>query len=613
MLGFARLRALRPDPWLVVGAIAVYLVFGAPVLASGTPSLAGYLALPDTGHQLALAQLLADRGPDWPSLQMGSTHDGVAPYFLGHYPIAAQALLGVTAPLGIIDLAWLYQPLLSFAALLLFLGLAALVAPLLRRRWQTALVAFAAAQSALVLGYALQGSIKELAFIALLACIAALATAVIRERRPARSVIVLAIAASAALSTLGPAALPFIFVPGLAVLVVFGIRLARERSGRELAWLIAAAAIAVLLALPVLSSLSTQIEVNGATLDAGVDRSQFGAAGDLGNLAAPLELVQTLGVWLSGDYRYHTLEPTLETLQQIALWTTGVLALLGLAWALRAARARPAAAGRRRAAVDLPAASRRAVRGRQGDDARLARDPAARDARRHDALDGPLASAQPRRDGRAARRRSLAPARSPITTCRSRRTTASRRCCRSTGAWTGAGRCCSTSTTSSRSTSCRRVQPFNEPESDHVYRTAPYSPNALSDPLRRPSIKTPVDIDDLTLSLHQALPVHHPAPVADRQPPAGELPARSGSATYYELWQRTRHAARPAPRAARARRPASRRGRSRQRGAQPWRRARDGSAVRSPTCRARGWRCSTSATIRGRRAGVASAASPAAS
>ena len=156
------------------------------------------------------------------------------------------------------------------------------------------------------------------------------------------------------------------------------------------------------------------------------------------------------------------------------------------------------------------------------------------------------------------------------------------------------------------------LQPFNEPESDHVYRTAPYSPNALSDPLRRPGIKSPVDIDDLTLRYVRRFPyiILRRSPTASR-PPANYR--RIWIGTYYELWQRARHAACPAPRAGRARRPASLGADLVSAGARPWRRARDGSAVRSPTCRARGWRSSTSATIRARRAGEASAASPAAS
>ena len=269
-LGHRRLRALRPDLWILAAALGVFIIFAAPVLASGEPSLTGYLALPDTGHQLALAQLLTDRGPDWQSLREGSTYEGLAPYLIGHYPVAAQALLGVTAPLGIIDLAWLYQPLLSFMALLLFLALAALAAPVLRHGWQRALVPFAAAQPALVYAYAQQGSIKEMAIVAVTGCLVALAATAIRDRRPARSLVALAVAAAAALGALGPAALAFICVPGAVVLAVWAVRIVRERSARELGWLIAAAAIAVALALPVLTTLGAQIEVNGATLDASV-------------------------------------------------------------------------------------------------------------------------------------------------------------------------------------------------------------------------------------------------------------------------------------------------------------------------------------------------------
>jgi len=70
----------------------------------------GYLSLPDTGHQLALAQLYAVHGPDWFDLApTSSTIEGVTPFILSGYPIAAQSVLGVTAALGVIDMAWLYS------------------------------------------------------------------------------------------------------------------------------------------------------------------------------------------------------------------------------------------------------------------------------------------------------------------------------------------------------------------------------------------------------------------------------------------------------------------------------------------------------------------------
>ncbi|MGH2840875.1 MAG: hypothetical protein ACRDKY_08640, partial [Solirubrobacteraceae bacterium] len=147
-----RLRALRPDPLLALGAVGVFVVFGAPVFLSGEPTFAGYLALPDTSHQLALADLFAHHGPDYKALPEGSNRLSMFGYVETSYPIAGQVALGVTAPLGLLDMAWLYQPFLTVIGVVLFLALASIAAPLFAHRWQAALVAFIAAQPALVVG-----------------------------------------------------------------------------------------------------------------------------------------------------------------------------------------------------------------------------------------------------------------------------------------------------------------------------------------------------------------------------------------------------------------------------------------------------------------------------
>lgn len=538
VLGFARLRALRPDPWVALAAVGVFLVFGAPVLASGQLSLAGYLALPDTGHQLALAQLFAERGPDYlPYGRGSSTYEGLAPYILTSYPVAAQTVLGVTAPLGIVDLAWLYQPLLSFSALLLCLSLATLVAPLLKRGWMIAIVAFTAAQPALVYGFALQGSIKEMAFLAVLAALVAVGFAAIRERRPARSLIVVGIVAAAGLSALGPAALAFMAVPGLVVVAVWGGRVAREGSSRrELGWALVAGTVAVVVSLPVLASIGTTIRVNGETLDAGLNREKFGAVGELGNLAAPLEVVQALGVWFSGDYRYRTLEPTLGSLQDVALWATAALALLGLVFAIRrrawgplllAGAALPAIyllqrgnpyadakvlmlispailllallgaaslwTGRRR---PLGAVVAVALLGAVATSTALAYHDVS--LLPHDRYEEML-SMQERLDGR--------------------------------------GPALLNEYDEFAKYFLAAVPAHNEPESDHLYRTAPYDPDARSDPRRRPGPKTPFDMDDLPLRYVERFPyvILRRSPAASR-PPSNYR--RIWGGTYYEIWQR---------------------------------------------------------------------------
>ena len=180
-------------------------------------------------------------------------------------------------------------------------------------------VAFVAAQPALVIGFALQGSIKELAGVALLTTAVALVAAALADRRPARSLIALAAVAAAALEALGPAALAYLAVPGFVAIAVWGVRAIRERSGSELVGLAAAGAAALVLALPVLSTLSGQITVQSDVLKASDNPTGFAARVAIGNLAEPLETTQALGIWLSGDYRYRPLESSLQTPQDIAL------------------------------------------------------------------------------------------------------------------------------------------------------------------------------------------------------------------------------------------------------------------------------------------------------
>src|SRR3954451_25462325 len=115
VLSARNLRRRVPDRSLAVAALGIFLVFGAPVFMSGNPTFAGYLAMPDTGHQLTLAWLFAHHGPDWTVLPDGSTRY-IGAYVTSAYPVAAQAALGVTSPLGLVDMAWLYQPFLSFIA-----------------------------------------------------------------------------------------------------------------------------------------------------------------------------------------------------------------------------------------------------------------------------------------------------------------------------------------------------------------------------------------------------------------------------------------------------------------------------------------------------------------
>ena len=528
LAGRRRLRALRPDPWLGAAALGVFAVFAAPVVLSGEPTFAGYLALPDTGHQLALAELYAHHGPNWFELPEGSTREGVTPYVLSGYPVAAQAALGVTAPLGVLDLAWLYQPLLTFMAVGLSLSLAALARTLCGQRWRVAVVALVAAQPALVVGFALQGSIKEIAGVAVIVTLAAGLAIAIRERRPARSLLALAPTVPAALGTIGAAALLYLAVPALAAAGVWGARIARERRPREVAWLAAAATAATLLALPLLDGLRTQIAVQSGSLDAGASPA---AGAELGNLAAPLELAQALGVWLAGDYRYRTLES--GALQDVELWVAGALALLGLAWATRR-RAWPALL--LLVAVAAPSAYLLA-RGSAYADAKVLMivSPAVLLMALLGALS--LWSGRLRPLGVAAVATlalavgwANALAYHDVSLAPRDRYEEMRRLDERLG---GRGPALLDEYDEFAKYFLASVPPFNEPETNHEYRAGRFD-----DKRRRPSVKTPLDLDDLRLRYVQSVPY-----VILRRSPAGSRPPASFRRVWvgdhYELWRRS--------------------------------------------------------------------------
>jgi hypothetical protein len=308
----------------------VVVVFGAPVILSGTPTFAGYTLLPDTSHQLTFAWLYALQGPDWQSLPDGTTALSAMSYITTAYPMGGQAALGVTAPLGIIDLAWLYQPLLTVLAVAGALALAALMEPWVRGARTRALIAFVAIQSSLVVGFALQGSIKELASMAMLLTAVALLARALHERRPARSLLVVAVPGAAMLVSLGPAALPYLAPVALVAVAAVLVRVVRERRAMELAWLGAGAVVAAVLALPVLLDLVTALRAQTGTLDTATAGAKPTA--ELGHLARPIDPGQALGVWLEGDYR---ILPDQLTLQRVISALIALAVVVGGLWMLR--------------------------------------------------------------------------------------------------------------------------------------------------------------------------------------------------------------------------------------------------------------------------------------
>ncbi len=313
-------RFHRPDPWASGVAVGVFAVFGAPVILSGSPTFAGFIKLDDTATWLAMTDRIMEHGRSLDGLGYSSYYATLKFNLAGGYPIGAFIPLGTGQKLVGGDLAWVFQPYLSFLASMLSLCLWQIVGGAVRRRGPRALAAFLGAQPALLYGYAMWGGVKELAAAALLALAASLAPASVRPEARLRDVLGLVLVAAALVAVLSPAGLVWL-LPMLLVLATLALLRFGWRRGLARGALFVAALAAF--SLPVLAS----------GLFPPTSKPLVGSNGE-GNLRGPLSAFQALGIWPSGDFRFHP-DAGVATVVLVALGLLAALLGLWLAWRRR--------------------------------------------------------------------------------------------------------------------------------------------------------------------------------------------------------------------------------------------------------------------------------------
>src|SRR4051794_16661396 len=283
---------IRPGFGALAG-VAAYALHIAPVALTGQATFLGYNLLNDTAIHLALVDWIGDHGSRFihqPPSSYGAT---INDYVEARYPLGSHELLAALKPLVGLDPAALYQPFLALCAGLAAAAIASLVWDL-GARW-AALIGFAALASQLVFSFALQGSIKELAFIV---CLAAAAGVM-------RSPVLVALPAAALWSIYGLYALPWIApIALLALLLRPGLRAA-----------LAGIAVFVVAIAAYIPDSIHYYNHGHAVITSGEE---------LGPLSGPLKPLQVAGVWLNGDYRFN--------LQHS--WITYLLCIVTLALAL---------------------------------------------------------------------------------------------------------------------------------------------------------------------------------------------------------------------------------------------------------------------------------------
>ncbi|HTA06494.1 MAG TPA: hypothetical protein VK774_09040, partial [Solirubrobacteraceae bacterium] len=217
-------------------------------------------------------------------------------YYGSGYPSGADTLFGGSALLLRLPLIWAFQP---FCGLILVLssGPAWLIARRfqLRSGW-AALAAFSATVPAIVYGYQLIGSVKELFAVVMLLALGALL--VVRVRwlaRAPRRMLPCALVLAGGVSALGVGFGAWALAAALVLLLVLivELRAGRIRARQTGASVLLGGIVLVIAAWPTWRHLSQSLNV----------AQSIASTGNSGNLAVPLKWTQAFGVWLHSSYK----------------------------------------------------------------------------------------------------------------------------------------------------------------------------------------------------------------------------------------------------------------------------------------------------------------------
>jgi hypothetical protein len=311
------LLRLRGGGSALAVAPLVYLLALAPVLLSGRAGFSSFMALSDSAVHMIGADYLIHHGQDYTHLDPRSSYGQfIDSYYATGYPSGADTLFGGSALLLRLPLIWAFQPFNGFV-LALAAGPAWLLARAtgLRGTW-AALAALSASVAALVYGYELIGSIKELTAAVMLLTLGALVVAHPRwlVRRP-RCALPCALVLAAGVSALGVGfgAWGLAVAAVLLVALIGALRDGRCRPRDALLTVLAGALALLVAAWPTWTHISASLNV----------AQNIATTANPGNLQAPLKWTQAFGIWLNGSYK--------ELPSGAALGATD--ALIGLAFA----------------------------------------------------------------------------------------------------------------------------------------------------------------------------------------------------------------------------------------------------------------------------------------
>jgi hypothetical protein len=335
-------RRWRAGWWQVATPVLAYVLALAPVLFAGRPTFSSYMALTDSAVHMLGADYLIRHGQDYSHLDLrNSTGQFINAYYNSSYPSGADTLFGGSAFLLRVPLIWAFQPFNAFM-LATATGPASLLARRMGLRGALAgLAAISASVSALVYGFELVGSIKEITVLPMILTLGALVVLHKRWLRGgAAAAVPFALVAAAGCSVLGAGFAPWVLAAvTILAAVALGYALAARRAPhgtlppaggqvvnldyrlsarRSLLLAGAGAMVLFICALPTWLDLSGSLQV----------ARNISSTTHAGNLRAPLHAAQLFGAWLWSSYKLQPKGRALE-LTHVFVVVAFIAALLG--------------------------------------------------------------------------------------------------------------------------------------------------------------------------------------------------------------------------------------------------------------------------------------------
>jgi hypothetical protein len=339
VLSRGELRSRLNPGTLGLAGLAVYLAYVAPSVMNGAWTWSGYNFVNDTAIHFTLVEYIANHGQrliDFPLFDGRFplyTHDlGITNYFDTDYPMGSHGLLAVLSTTLFTGPDVLYQGYLASMGAMAAMALAVLGQRSGLGRFAAPTAAATALLANLAYQYALQGSIKEVALLVTLFAAAMVGRELLDSKNLAGSAAVVAIACAASISVFSAAALPYVGV----FVVVLVVACMTERRGEWVAMLKAAGVGAVVFLAVSLTAILGLFQFTETATSLFANGSQ-----ELGHLARPLPFLQSTGVWLSGDYLVPILDPKWADITSIAQWVIVLAAVAGIAYVLRKREAGP--------------------------------------------------------------------------------------------------------------------------------------------------------------------------------------------------------------------------------------------------------------------------------